>query len=455
MKTGKILMCIVVLGLLSNVVWADALSDRKEAQNKLLAERAARVDAMRKLAERIKGLHITSETYVRDFVAESDTIETAMTAFLRGVRSKGKPKHYEDGSCEVTLEVTLNTVIMNLKQIHNRHYKGDKIKVRDFEKMTLTNKRTVISETGMGVPRPEFTADLDESVSIQSGTSYESPLNMSAASKAYWMAHVSARGRMMAVRAAHLDALRRLAERIKGVFITSETTVRDFVAESDQIDVSMNTFIRGARETRVRYHSAEPVVEVEMEVTLRDVYMTLKSWGQTHYRGDKIKMRRLEEVILKTRDKVIRETGMGIPPAKYMKGVTVAEQVVAAAVLNGPGWMSRKLRATGNAAVDTENDNVAQAKLMAYRAAELDARRKLAEQLAGLMITSNTSVRDFVAENDEIETSMLTFQQGARELMDKRKVFEDGSVETVVEIDLKPLWDVIIYWQRKLSITIN
>ncbi len=74
----------------------------------------------------------------------------------------------------------------------------------------------------------------------------------------------------------------------------------------------------------------------------------------------------------------------------------------------------RRCQATGQAALDTETTNAAQAKLMAYRAAELDARRKLAEELDGLMITSSTSVKDFVAMDDQIRTSMLTFQQGGR-----------------------------------------
>ncbi len=61
---------------------ADAVSEKLKAQNKLLAMRAARVDAMRKLAERINGLVIKSETTVKDFVATDDRIQTAMTSWL-------------------------------------------------------------------------------------------------------------------------------------------------------------------------------------------------------------------------------------------------------------------------------------------------------------------------------------------------------------------------------------
>ena len=99
--------------------------------------------------------------------------------------------------------------------------------------------------------------------------------------------------------------------------------------------------------------------------------------------------------------------------------------------------------------------NQAQARLMALRGAELDARRKLAEKINGLMITSNTSVHDFVATNDQIRTSMLTFQQGGHVIEGSQKVLEDGTAQATVEIDPRPLWNMILYYQRTLSIRIR
>ena len=66
----------IVLGLAGPGRAADPLAEKQAAQNKLLSMRAARVDAMRKLAERINGLAITSETTVKDFVASSDRIQS-------------------------------------------------------------------------------------------------------------------------------------------------------------------------------------------------------------------------------------------------------------------------------------------------------------------------------------------------------------------------------------------
>jgi len=91
---------------------------------------------------------------------------------------------------------------------------------------------------------------------------------------------------------------------------------------------------------------------------------------------------------------------------------------------------------------------------MAQRAAELDARRKLAERINGLAITSNTRVKDFVAESDEINTAMMTFQAGAYVVDGSAKV-EDGIVSVTVEIEMKPLWNSVLFYKKKLGLTFD
>ncbi len=452
----QILICVSVLAAITLPLEAqeDAATVKRKAQNKLLALRAARVDAIRKLAERIKGLMINSETSVRDFVTEYDEINSSLMAFLNGMREKGKPRFHEDGTCEVTVQVKLRKTILNLQQSYKRYYKGDKVKIEDFQKMSITHKDTILTETGSGAPRSEEWEKGIEMAVVKEGM-LTSPRHMSAAAKAFWMQYCTGQGRLMAVRAARTDAQRRLAERIRGVFINAETTVRDFVAESDQVDVSMETFMRGFRETGIRYHQDELIVEVELTVKLRTVYASLKSWGQRHYKGDKVKITQLDKLVITVKDRLIKETGMGVPPERYLKDATA---VIIETVRRGPNippWLSQRLRAVGNAALDTENENLAQAKLMAYRAAELDARRKLAEEIDGLMITSNTSVRDFITQNDEIETAMLTFQQGAHRKKGSEKLLDDGTAQVTVEIDLRPLWNMIVYYQKRLTIVIK
>jgi len=450
-KLAKVLLTVVAVCVLASgpLSAQSDLSLQKKAQNKLMAERAARADAMRKIAERIRGLHITSETLVKDFVAENDQIQTSMTAFLSGMKEIGKPKHLEDGTCEVVMEVPLETVIVTLKEWHDRYYKGNKYKGTDFEQMTVTNEIKMIREVGQGAQKEE-----DETIPCEPDGRFDAS-KIPAKAMAFWKAHVTGQGRLMAERAARVDGMRRLAERIKGVMITSDTNVQDFVAESDQINVNMETFLQGARQSGIRYHDDELIVEVDMEVTLRTVYASLKSWSDVHYKGDKVKASSFEELITTAKDTVIKETGMGVPPERYLKDVSVEMSQSMSLAAKVPDWAGMTKRAVGNAAVDTATENAAQAKLMAYRGAELDARRKLAEEINGLIIGSSTSVQDFVAQNDEIQTDMMAFQAGAHVVDGSQKLMEDGTAQVTVELDLRPLWDQIIVYQKKFNLTIK
>ncbi len=450
----KTLVFVAVLALVAGPLIGaeDAISVKRRAQNKLLAERAARVDGIRKLAERIKGLRITSETTVKDFVAEDDTIETSLLTHLVGMAEVGKPKHLEDGTCEVKMQVKIRSVTETLKTIHRRHYKGNKVKITDLESLVRTYKDKVLVETGMGVPRPEL--EEDPLIVPERGESTAKFSNASTKARKFWAKYCKAQGRLLAERAAGVDAMRRVAERIKGVRIDAQTLVKDFVTESDDVNVSMNTFLRGARETGKRFHDDELIVEVVMQVKLRTVYMTLKSWAKVHYKGDKVKIDRLEERILKARETIIQETGMGVPREDMLKTPPVIVVATMALAKVAPNWIGLTKEVTGYAAIDKTMDNKVQAELMAYRGAELDARRKISEEIQGLAITSQTSVKNFMTKHDSIRTAMIDYQIGAK-VVEGSQVSKGGKAQVTVEIPLRPLWTMILFYQKKLSIKIR
>jgi hypothetical protein len=451
-KLCTLSVCVAVL-----VGWtAQALaqaSETSKAQNKLLAMRAARVDALRKLGERIVGLQISSETKVKDFVAESDKIKSAMQAFLQGAEEVGEPRFNADGTCEVTVQIAVTSVVTEMQKLYKEYYKGNKVKIEDFQKITVDTKTDYFKETGSGAPRPEL--EEPPLVRPEAGSNEASFSGANKAAQEYWAAHCTGRGRLMAERAARLDAMRRLSERINGLMITSKTSVKDFVAENDEIKTAMQAWLKDFKETGKRYHENELIVEVEISIKMQTVYAELQKLTQEYYKGDKIKVKDFESLEVTTKDQIITETGMGVPPEQYLKDVPAPEQAAMNMAAAAPGWINTPIEATGSSAIDTANDNKAQAKLMAIRAAELDARRKLAEMLDGLMISSKTSVKDFVAENDEIKTAMMTFQQGASVVEGSAKVADDGTVTVKVQIDPKPLWNSIIYYEKKLSIKVN
>jgi len=97
-------------------------------------------------------------------------------------------------------------------------------------------------------------------------------------------------------------------------------------------------------------------------------------------------------------------------------------------------WVPIKITAKGGGVPPPTAINQAQARLMAERAAKLDAYRNLLEQAYGVIIHSNTSVRDFVTQSDTIRARVEAYIKGAK-VIDTRYL-SDGSVEVEMELVL-------------------
>src|SRR5262245_5487179 len=202
MNMRRLLLAMLGVGLIAAPALAQV--DTSGAQKKLLSKRAAEADAYRKLAECIKGLQIRSDTYVKDFVAESDEIRASMDDFIKGVRL-GDAKWHSDMSCEVPAEVTVAKVIECLKELHTRFYKGDRIKGKDIVEMETKIEKKVISVVGMGAPREDLPPDLPAGVVEQLKGP---PIPPDPPIPDLWK-NVGPQGRLMAIRAAEVDAKRK------------------------------------------------------------------------------------------------------------------------------------------------------------------------------------------------------------------------------------------------------
>lgn len=75
--------------------------------------RAAKVDGYRNLMEATRGVQVDSKTTVREFVTESDVINTAVSGFVRGAQIVNTD-YLSDGTCEVTLRMSLRGEILGV-----------------------------------------------------------------------------------------------------------------------------------------------------------------------------------------------------------------------------------------------------------------------------------------------------------------------------------------------------
>jgi hypothetical protein len=92
------------------------------------------------------------------------------------------------------------------------------------------------------------------------------------------------------------------------------------------------------------------------------------------------------------------------------------------------------IKATGNGALPDTAVNPGQAKLMALGAAKADALRNLAMAVSSVRVTGDTTVRNYVLQNDTVRTSVDALLQNPRVVSEK--VNADGTATVVVELPM-------------------
>lgn len=97
-------------------------------------------------------------------------------------------------------------------------------------------------------------------------------------------------------------------------------------------------------------------------------------------------------------------------------------------------WSNQVVRATG---IGSPNPNMPMAaqRANAIRSAQLDALRNLLETIKGIYLTSETTVRNAMVENDVIRTRVEGLVQNFKQV-EGPKYMSDGSVEVVYEMPI-------------------
>ena len=113
------------------------------------ARRAARMDAERNLAEQVGGVQVSSESSIRDFELEYDVVRTSIEAIVKNMQEVGEPRFYDDGVCEIVLELSLFGANSSLSEAAFLPFK-DEVKVAFPQpSSTSTGVNTVSSYTGL------------------------------------------------------------------------------------------------------------------------------------------------------------------------------------------------------------------------------------------------------------------------------------------------------------------
>lgn len=75
---------------------------------------AAKMYALRDLLATLKGMYLSSETTVENYMTTSDVIKTQVEGIAKAFKVVGEPKYFEDGSVEVTVEMSMNGDLSDL-----------------------------------------------------------------------------------------------------------------------------------------------------------------------------------------------------------------------------------------------------------------------------------------------------------------------------------------------------
>lgn len=97
-------------------------------------------------------------------------------------------------------------------------------------------------------------------------------------------------------------------------------------------------------------------------------------------------------------------------------------------------WHSNVIRATGGGVAPANAVSIAQARMMARRAAITDAYRQLAEYVGGVNVNAETTVDMAMVQSDVVKTRVQASIKGAR-IVDE-KVTGDGGYEVTMEVPM-------------------
>jgi len=247
-----------------------AIWEQAGPRERLKAVRAAELDGNRLLIERIFGIQVDGETTVYDLALQDDEVTGAVRASIAGVVTVGDPEFFDDGRVELVRAVRIQDVIERLNTV----IKHTKLSSGQIKTSTNTQRTQETREKNI---------DVQGNAALPGSKGQE---------------------KVLAKRAAEIDAYRKLAERIMGVEIDTGTTVRDLATESDEIQAALAALIKGATPTGIKYRP-DGTCEVTLEITYEDIIRTTKR----HIRNGREKVSIKDSV--KTR--AFSETGIGAP----------------------------------------------------------------------------------------------------------------------------------------------
>ena len=368
---------------------AAPLSLAQDAEpTKELSRRGAEADAHRKLRAVVLSLPINADTRVRDWVGQFPALGDELESFI-GSAKRGDAMWDADGTCRLAVELSVVDVAQWLRSAAKRVAGSAILDPADLASMPQRIGRSLIRLAGRGAVRPDLPCGVSDGVLT--------PLGSAAASAPPFIPElwrsVGPQARLLALEAARVDGMRRLVHRVQQIRLTPLLRVRELAASGDVLRAELRGLLAGVSEGSRFLHKRVLIAEVELTARREQVGRAITKLFEKHYAGPRIDETKLAEIVSGVaRD--IKAVGIGVPPPPYVRR---------GARLSGsrlPDWSLQRIEADGQAAAGPAGSPRGGSR--AAHAAELAARKNLAETLANLTIKEGTTIRDLVASRERL-----------------------------------------------------
>jgi len=367
-------------------------------QARLLAIRAAQADGLNRLAGMVLAARVSAVKTLGQALGPGSDREIALRVFLRPARMVSEPRVYSDGVAEVDLEVPLEAV---LRKVNDLYTPGEH-ETAALEDLRYRAVDEYLRASGLGrAPR-------SVSAAILKGVESARPEDLPELFPAAWE-HVTAMGRVEAIRRARVQAYEAMARRLRGILLGQTGKVEDLIGGVPAAESLFDVFVRSLAVGRPPRMMPDRIAEVEVVAAVRDVIQVLKDVRELRGPQARWTEDQIDRLSVRLKAESLSAIGRGMPPAEE---VSAAETPVEGGSPL-PDWAAQEFEAAGTARFSDDVTDPQEARVLAARSAKARAAANLAKQVDAVVLKEGLAVRQLAARDPVFGRDLTTFLSSA------------------------------------------
>jgi len=368
-------------------------------QARMLAIRAAQVDAVNRLTETVLTARVSAVKTVGAAIGPGSDKEIALRVFLRAARRVAEPRVYSDGVAEVDVEAPVEAVVRDVATLYTpgEHETGE---LADLRYVAVDG---YVRAGGRGRaprdPSPEVLKRLESA-------SFEDLPEMFPAG---WE-RVTATGRVGAIRAARIAAYRAMAEHLKAVYLGPTAKVGDLVEGLPASEAMFDAFVRSLPVAGPPRLMPDRIAEVDVLAMVPDLIRVLKDI-RTLRGAETWTEEQVDRLSLRLKTRRLTATGRGMPAASEIRP---AEETAVSGGAPLPDWAAETVETRGEAPLASDVADREEARVLAARSAKARALWDAEKQVDAVTLAGGVTVRERAAKDSRFRRDLKTFLSSVR-----------------------------------------